>query len=204
MPIKYCNIDTSKAVERAFEESNIGGDYYEFGLFQGKSFYTAIQSAKDNVVFFGFDSFQGLPACDGIDGEFKFTKHKYSCSKEVVVKNLEPIVDWSRTFLINGWYNETLKHTSRHAFGKAKIVLIDCDLYKSTVPVLKFIEPHLQTGTILLFDDWKCFYDNPDRGEQKATNEFLENNCHIKLSCIWDFGKYGKAFIVTNKEDKND
>jgi hypothetical protein len=30
----------------------------------------------------------------------------------------------------------------------------------------------LQPGTIIIFDDWNCFYGDPDRGQKKAFNEF--------------------------------
>ena len=34
------------------------------------------------------------------------------------------------------------------------VTLIDCDLYKSTLSVLAFLEDLLQEGSMLLFDDW--------------------------------------------------
>ncbi len=56
----------------------------------------------------------------------------------------------------------------------AHIVHVDCDLYVSTVPVLEFLAPLLGKGSVIIFDDWFSFYDEPDpwiHGEQRAFNE---------------------------------
>ena len=47
------------------------------------------------------------------------------------------------------------------------ICVIDVDIYESTVEVLEFIKDHLVTGSIVLFDDFNCFFKN---GERKVSN----------------------------------
>ena len=59
---------------------------------------------------------------------------------------------------------------------KAAVIYIDCDLYTSTVHVLDFIQDFLQRGTIIVFDDWNCFFGDPNKGERKAFREFLAKN----------------------------
>ena len=71
---------------------------------------------------------------------------------------------------------------------KAAIVWIDCDLYESTVPVLDFIVPFVQTGTIFCFDDWFSFAGHFMKGEIRATREWLERNPDIRLTQYRDFG----------------
>ncbi len=111
------------------------------------------------MKFFGFDSFQGLPEIDkrSVDFEWKFRGGQYSCSYEVVKNNLEKRgVLGKNAFLIKGFYSDSLKNKrelSKYNFHKARIVLIDCDLYESTKDALDFIVNYLQVGTILLFDD---------------------------------------------------
>ena len=67
---------TLEGIEKAFahakELGTLGeGDYYEFGLFKGYSFWTAQKTAKQHEAqsmrFFGFDSFAGLPDVGGLD-----------------------------------------------------------------------------------------------------------------------------------------
>ena len=56
-----------EAVRRGFTHS---GDYYEFGLFKGYSFwnmqYQAQRRGLRRMRFFGFDSFRGLPEVTGV------------------------------------------------------------------------------------------------------------------------------------------
>ena len=52
--------------------------------------------------------------------------------------------------------------------------MIDVDYYKSTVEVLSFIEPLLNDGTIIIFDDWFNYKGHPNRGEQKAFREWCQ------------------------------
>ena len=57
--------------EKAFEivaASGTGGDYLEFGVYQGSSLIMAFHLARryrlNTMRFFAFDSFAGLPAID--------------------------------------------------------------------------------------------------------------------------------------------
>jgi O-methyltransferase len=59
---------------------------------------------------------------------------------------------------------------------KPGIIHIDCDLYISTISVLKFLKPLLVSGSILLFDDYYCYPANQNLGQKKAIDEFLKNN----------------------------
>ncbi|TSC69208.1 MAG: methyltransferase [Parcubacteria group bacterium Gr01-1014_66] len=49
----------------------LGGDYLEFGVDKGKSFIVAYHMAQrygmNNMQFYAFDSFEGLPEIAGID-----------------------------------------------------------------------------------------------------------------------------------------
>ena len=73
---------------------------------------------------------------------------------------------------------------------------IDCDLYESTVPVLDFITPYLAVGTVIVFDDWRCFRNHPDFGEQRACREWLESNKQIQLAELFAYGCCGMVFTV--------
>lgn len=191
--------DTVKGISKAFaiaDANCLSGDYYEFGLYKGFVFSYAHKISKDsNTRFFGFDSFEGLPEVEGTDAGAKFRKGQYACSLEQVKKNIRSVAT-DKTFLIPGFYEDTLLRKLPYSFGKAKVVLIDCDLYSSTVLVLNFIRPFLQQGTIILFDDWNCFNASDDRGERRATQEFLQRNPHISLTHLGTFGWHGEYFLV--------
>ncbi len=114
-------------------------------------------------------------------------------------------VDLEKITFIEGWYNKTLNEGTKKKLStkKAAIVLIDVDLYESTVPVLDFITAYLQTGTILIFDDWFAYRGDPRRGEQRAIREWLKRNPNIELIEFYHYSWGGNSFIVNLKNDAN-
>jgi hypothetical protein len=74
--------------------------------------------------------------------------------------------------------------------------MIDCDLYESTVPVLEFITPLLQQGTILIFDDWFRFRGSRHHGERRACHGWLQRNPGVELEDWYQEGPQCKAFLV--------
>jgi len=83
--------------------------------------------------------------------------------------------------VVLGLFDESL--TNKIPIEQAAIVWIDCDLYSSTVPVLKFIKPLLQDGSLVLFDD---FGGTADESERRALREFLSDNPDLTFSPLQD------------------
>lgn len=183
------------------------GDYLEFGSYEGYSAITAYhiaqQLGRNRMRFFIFDSFQGLPAPTGIDSECThFHKGASSCTLDAFMANLRASkVDLTKFIITPGWYEEVLNEKTKQSLDikAAAIVYIDCDLYHSTVPVLKFVTDYLVDGSFLIFDDWYAFHGNPERGEQRAFYEWLNENPSISVSRYHDYGTSGTSFIVHRK-----
>mgnify|MGYP003599663138 CR=1 FL=1 len=181
----------------------VEGDYLEFGVFQGASLiasFKALENAFESRIaqsegfdkqvnknrskiwnqmhFFGFDSFEGLPELEANDvGTSDFKKGMYACDKEIVQDNITNAgVPSSRITLIKGWFSDTctFETAKKYSISKASIIWIDGDLYSSTRDVLFFVEGFLQDGTILIFDDWFSYKGNPSMGEQRAFYEWIE------------------------------
>jgi hypothetical protein len=150
--------------------------------------------------FFGFDSFQGLPDVEGEDKKAGiFISGDYAWTRSAVERDLASHgFDWSRGTLIGGYFDQSLTRSEKldQQMGPAAVVMVDCDLYQSTVPVLAFVADLLQDGTIMLFDDWSCFGGGDDRGEPRAFAEFLRDHPQWRPEWWMDFGTYGKAFIM--------
>ena len=185
--------------------NKIEGDYLEFGVYQGESFTTAYRFAKifglTKMKFIAFDAFQGLPEFSGVDkeGHHRYDEGEFSCSLEDFKKNIcENGVDPARVKIVKGWYDKILNEKTKKKLKikKAAAIMIDCDLYASTVPVLDFVVDYLQEGTVIMFDDWFSYRANPNRGEQKAFNEWLKKNPTIKVTVYNRFGPEGNSFIV--------
>jgi O-methyltransferase len=183
--------------------AQIPGDYCEFGVYKGDTFkhaYAHMHKHFPGMRFFAFDSFEGLPKPQGVDESQGYTgnfhENEFSCSQEEFLSNMRKnSVDISRVVTVKGWFDETLKSSS-YGIEKMAVIWIDCDLYESTVPVLNYITPFLSSGTVIVFDDWHCFKNNPNYGEQRACREWLERNPAIILNELFSFGWDGMAFTV--------
>lgn len=186
--------------------TQIPGDYLEFGVYMGKTFSYAhriMAPLFPDMRFVALDSFEGLPEPKGRDALDNYTSGFYTgqfaCDIGQFEGNLVASgVDMKRVTMIKGWFNETLRPDNREctAINKVAAAWIDCDLYESTIPVLDFLTHRMSVGTVLLFDDWRCFRNLEDFGQQRACREWLERNPQIKLNEFVDFGFHGQAFTV--------
>jgi predicted O-methyltransferase YrrM len=199
----------SACLERALA-TGVQGDYYEFGMYRGYSFWWAQKSANalglKQLRFFGFDSFRGLPKPEGIDATSpEFNERDYAAALEDVKWYLEKYgIDWSRSFLIEGYYDDSLHDglKSEFAMMPVMVALIDCDLYSSTVDVLEFLSDLLQPGSILMFDDWNCFEKSDDMGERRAFREFLTAHPGWRADPFVSFGWHGQSFVLSRVDSK--
>lgn len=178
------------------------GDYLEFGVFQGRAFIEAMRLASkhgfDEMRFFAFDSFEGLPDPNSQESG-RFHAGQYACSEEQFLDNLRHDgADVSRVTTVPGFYDQSLtpELKSRLGLKKASVVWIDCDLYESTKPALDFVTDLVDNGTPIVFDDWWSFGGHPHKGEVRAAREWLEENPDIRLEYYRDFGRNMRVFIV--------
>jgi hypothetical protein len=137
-----------------------------------------------------------------VDGySSNFHQHEFACSREDFLRQLRAAgADLRKVTCIEGWFDKTLRpdHPQAGRIPKLAAAWIDCDLYESTVPVLNFLTDRLSVGAVLLFDDWRCFRNLPDRGEQRACREWLQANPHLGLRELFAFGWNGQAFSVSS------
>lgn len=205
--------------------NKVEGDYLEFGVFRGASYISAYYTlchcfedalrnfgftmsetdrAKttaiiDRMRFFAFDSFEGLPEGAEIDRSGFFEKGQFSAGRDEFHRNLNAAgFPAERSVVVPGWYDQSLTPAlyETHRLTKAAIVHIDCDLYESTQQVLEFITPLLVDGTILIFDDWFHFHGHPQRGEQRAFNEWAAKRTNWSFSDYQVEGTWRKSFIA--------
>lgn len=163
---------TAKAVEYALKQKSTG-HYYEFGLYQGYTFYQAVKWSPD-IHHFGFDSFEGMPENDEGGG---FFAKRFSVSYRKVINNLLKNNAFSyKEHLIKGYFTDSLTPELQRELMNYRpaVVLIDSDLYSSALEVLRFMAPLFQEGTIVIFDDWFSF--DSSGGEQAALRIFLSEN----------------------------
>ena len=180
-----------------------GHGYYEFGLFQGFSFWFAEQLTRiegaAGLHLYGFDSFAGFPQARLPVEAAVYPRGALACSYEEVTSNLSRWhTDPSRISLFQGFYSDRLfsELRSRVNFPPISICLIDVDLYASCVPVLEFIKDLLVEGSILLFDDYNHFGSDDQVGERLALIEFEARHPSFRKEHLFDYGWEGVAFRV--------
>lgn len=183
---------------------HLHGDYLEFGVYRGDSLllahnYISGVIGDKNCRFFGFDSFKGLPEVTvESDYEAGWRQGDLVAEFEEVYKRISKVIPAERFYLIKGFFESTLTPKLREEKGirKAKMVMIDCDIYSSTKVALEFCDPLLDAGSVIIFDDY--YYNSGDPkvgGEAKAFAEFLEGSEFIAHPyCSYGFG--GQSFIL--------
>jgi O-methyltransferase len=192
-------------IAQAFEFKKINeveGDYFEFGLWQGRTFLHAHKMKRryggSGTKLRGFDSFCGLPAHENFQDNI-WHAGQFACSEEEFRKILRRNGIMQNEFeLVKGFYRDSLNEALvRQLDGvTAAIVYIDCDLYESTRDVLRFLEKFLVNGSIVCFDDYYNNRGAPDQGEARALSEFLAENGGLTFIPYFDYAPLGKSFIV--------
>ena len=162
------------------------GYYFEFGCHKARTMRLAWEhtGALFNWMYVGFDSFAGLPEIAEIDRLPIWKQGDLATSeKDFIAITLSAGMPPERLRTVKGFYDQSLTPALAETLlpGKAAVILVDCDLHRSTVPVLAFAKQFLQRGTIVVFDEWFCFYGDPARGERRAWGEFRRANPELRF-----------------------
>ena len=123
--------------------------YLEFGVFKGDSIkkWSEINISSQSE-FFGFDSFEGLPA-DWNLFDKSLSKGDFDVHGEI------PRLDDLRVEFLKGHFQDSLPIFLSSFQPKNTLVIhCDADLYSSELFVLTSIDRLLNPGAILIFDDF--------------------------------------------------
>jgi O-methyltransferase len=196
--------------EHLFHSQVEPGYYLEFGVLNGDSMLEAYQTLRGFTErYYGFDSFQGLPALSDQDSKSRHLMPRWDQGRvrgdavEGVRQSLIARgIPNDKLTLVPGYYEDALPSFDAGSLSKngpCHVCLVDCDLYSSSKLVFKFIEPLLVTGTWLLLDDYWCYRGAPNHGQRKAFHEWIDRSNRIGVSDWANFRGWGKAFIVYEK-----
>ncbi len=131
----------------------------EFGVYMGGSI-RFFANQRPNLIFHGFDSFEGLNESWG-----GFDVGHLDLGGRLPA-------DLPRNVCIHpGWFEQSLPVFTRLQPGTLVFGHIDCDLYSSTVTVLREFEDRIRPGTVLMFDEYFTGHEKGD--ECKAFLEFI-------------------------------
>lgn len=183
------------------------GDYLEFGVCHGASMACMHRVADSlelgGVRLVGFDSFAGLPPEADQPEEGPWWRGYYRSERRFTEQFLTDAgVDWNRTTLIEGWFDDTLTEEvrQRHHLRKASVIMIDCDIYASARRALDFCAPLIAERAVILFDDWHAD-DLAARGlgEKRAFDQFLAANPDLAAERLPSYAKNAEVFMVRRR-----
>jgi Macrocin-O-methyltransferase (TylF) len=188
------------------KDNRITGDYYEFGCHRVRTFRMSLTEAKrhflDEMRFYAFDSFQGLPPTTSNPSLDLWHRPGVLTTTEDEFLRIirEHGVYVNKVRAIKGFYDASLTDElgrSLQAEGsKIAIACIDCDLYESAQPVFAFIEPFLQEGSLLYIDDlWAGYKGSPQKGVARAFVEF-QRQSKFRFAPHMTVGWWGKCYIA--------
>ena len=135
--------------------ANVPGDLAECGVFHGGSSYLMLTATQQtNKHLYGFDSFEGLSEPqreDEVtsDHAFKWNKHDMTFGVDACRKNLQNFD--GRFDLYPGWIPERFSEVQDKKFS---LVHIDVDLYQPTYDAAAFFYDRLNSGGMLVCDDY--------------------------------------------------
>jgi hypothetical protein len=187
------------------KDNRIHGDYLEFGCHRCRTFRMALSEARmhniDAMKFWAFDSFEGLPDPTS-DTSVEIWKRGALTTSENefmrLVREHDIYVD--RVQIVKGYYAESLTRALQRKMldeeNRAALINIDCDLYESAVPVVEFIEPLMQEGTVIYLDDVIAGYrGSPAKGVARAFLEYQEKS-RWKFHRHLDIGWWGRSYVA--------
>jgi hypothetical protein len=165
---------------RAVIASGMQGAVVECGVWcGGTSFLMAelLKNAGDNRKVWLFDSFEGMPKPEKIDGPAAaaWEKDKYKpwygdnipYPLEDVKKNAERLGLADRTEMVKGWFNNTLM-PNRDRIGPIALLRIDADWHSSVTCCLESLYDQVVPGGFVVLDDYYAF-----DGCAVAVHEFM-------------------------------
>ena len=190
-------MDTIDAIKYC-EKNNIEGCFAECGIFEGCQEIQLCKYILDNNCkprdIYMYDTFNGntKPGNNDFtipDNRSNVNYNKYNtirtwethkkyynknwceCSLENVKNNIEN-TNYSKEYLhyIKGDILETLK-INNNIPSKIAILRLDTDWYESSKFELEKLYPNVVENGVIIFDDYYLW-----NGQQKATNEYLEEN----------------------------
>jgi predicted O-methyltransferase YrrM len=145
-------------LEYALSLAPTGGMALEFGVFSGTTL-KIIARARGGDMVYGFDSFEGLPE----DWRAGFPAGTFAA---------DGLPDVTGAELVPGLFDEVLPGFLETHPGPVDLLHIDSDLYSSAATVLSMVGPRLQSGSVVVFDE---FFNYPGwrNHEYRAWTEFV-------------------------------
>jgi hypothetical protein len=137
--------------------------YLEFGVHAGESirYWSRLLRHPDSRLV-GFDSFEGLR--ETFDERLDFRIGAFDTGGR------PPDIDDPRVTLEVGWFEDTLPRFTVPEHRKL-VIMLDADLYSSTITVLRSLKDHIVPGTVVYLDELSQLDHEP-----RALGDFIDES----------------------------
>jgi O-methyltransferase len=156
----------------------VNGSVVECGVWRGGMIAGISEILGNQRDYYLFDSFEGLPDANDIDGEAAL-KWQSDKSSKGYFDNCRAEIDWaekamnlaqiSKVHLIKGWFSETLPATV--ISEPIALLRLDADWYESTMTCFDNLFDKVATNGLIIIDDYHTW-----DGCSKAVHDFLSKN----------------------------
>lgn len=190
----------------ALSTNGIEGDYLEFGTGHGKTLWSAWKASRAVGLeprLWAFDSFEGLPAPDNVVDRAHpaWQPGRYAVTEEQLRTKLQATgIPDDDVVTIPGFFSESLAGPGLP--DHFSLAYVDCDMYSSTVDVLRYLGEVITGGCIVAFDDWFCWSSTSRSGEQEAFDEFARSRPDLLFNPYLPIGWHGMSFFVSRPPDR--
>lgn len=148
-------------------DAGVPGDFVECGVWRGGSAFLMAEVLKrrgeDSRKVWLFDSFEGLPPPQAIDGpaaaayaeDRESPRYFDNCraAVEEVRSNARALELEGLTRIVPGWFDDTLPATVDE-IGPIALLRLDCDWYESVLLCLETLYDHVSPGGLTILDDY--------------------------------------------------
>lgn len=209
------NLAKSMALKMAFWHlaiDQVQGAYVEFGVASGNSMRSAeiaerkthsksLGVGRVNRELVGFDTFESFSSGSQADLHSTWQGDNFSVPISRVERRFKKAkgrvsfhaIDCSKLGGSSGTYGSIDRYVQSE---KLALVLLDMDLGDPTEKALVWIESKVQTGTIIIFDEFFAFRSDPSLGEARAWSKFLERNPRFSARMVKTYGDGGAVFQI--------
>ncbi len=170
--------------------ATVPGDTAECGVFRGASSYIMCRLNQMNTtqkrMHLLFDSFEGLSEPEPVDGKH-WKKGDLACGEDAVRARLS---EFKNLLFYKGWIPERFPEAAERKFA---FIHVDVDIHQPTRDCIAFFYPRMQTGGIVLCDDYG-FTSCP--GATRACDEFLADKPEKMVSLCSGGGFFVKGCVT--------
>lgn len=175
-----------ESLELSERIAGVPGSIVEAGVWRGGMLAGLAELHGNSRSYFAYDSFQGLPEAQAIDGE-KAKQYQSDtaaanyfdncAAEEKFIKDLFLKLPGIDLKIVKGWFSDTLREENNLP-DQIALLRMDGDWYESTMNIMEFLYPRVAKGGVIIIDD----YDYWEGCKKAIHTYFNRNSLRVEIS----------------------